>query len=246
MLSYVLAVLVGISLGMLGSGGSILAVPILKYAAGLSAKEAVATSLATVGSVAFVGSLIAWREGRVAWKAGALFAVVATAGTVLGVKIATALSDKVQMGIFVAVMVYAVVRMLKQDDAEESATEQESRVSAVLKALAVGVLTGVVGVGGGFLIVPALVTLFRLSMKTATGTSLVVICVNSLIGAIAYSGTVSLDWTFTAYFSGAAIIGLVAGNLWAQKISEDRLKKIFAGLVAVVCLYTAAQEFYFL
>ena len=233
---------------MLGSGGSILAVPILKYAAGLSAKEAVATSLATVGAVSLVGGLLAWREGRVAWKEAALFGVVATGGTFLGVQVAKGLSDKVQMGIFVVVMAYAVFRMVKDNDSEsEEADELEEsgggRFSAFLKALMVGGLTGIVGVGGGFLIVPALVALFGLPMKRATGTSLIVIFANCVMGTITYSGSVEIDWKFTGLFSGAAVIGLVVGMVWSKAIPEARLKKIFAGLVALVCIYTAAQEF---
>lgn len=239
---YPLAFLVGLSLGMLGSGGSILAVPILKYAAGLSAKQAVATSLATVGTVAFVGTLLAWKRGQVAWKQGILFSVVATGGTLLGVKVATGLSDKVQMGIFVAVMAYAVARMLLHKDSSNASSEQ-SHLKAGLQALAVGGLTGIVGVGGGFLIVPALVTLFGLPMRTATGTSLVVICVNSLVGALAYSTTVSLDWTFTALFAGAAVAGLIVGTRWGETVSENRLKQLFATLVALACVYTVAKEF---
>ena len=154
MISFLMASLVGLSLGLLGSGGSILAVPVLKYTAGLSAKQAVATSLATVGSVSLVGALLAWREGRVAWRGASLFSVVATVGTYGGVQIAHRLSDATLMGIFVAVMVYAVVRMLREKKSTDEAT---GTAGAVGKALGVGILTGVVGVGGGFLIVPALV-----------------------------------------------------------------------------------------
>lgn len=242
-----LAILVGLSLGMLGSGGSILAVPILKYAGGLTAKEAVATSLATVGAVSFVGGLLAWREGRVAWKEAALFSFVATGGTFLGVKAAAGLSDKVQMGIFVVVMAYAVFRMVSKksstcgDDEDE---QQGGGLSAFTKALGVGVLTGVVGVGGGFLIVPALVALFGLPMKRATGTSLVVIFANCLVGTLTYSGSIEMDWMFTAFFSGAAVLGLVVGMKWAKSLPDTRLRTAFAALVGVVCLYTVAREFF--
>lgn len=239
MLSYVLASLVGLSLGLLGSGGSILAVPILKYAAGLSAKQAVATSLATVGSVSLVGAVLAWREGRVAWREATLFSLVATIGTYGGVQIAHRLSDRTQMGIFIAVMAYAVVRMFQ----EKKTTEPPGTAGAVAKALGVGVLTGVVGVGGGFLIVPALVALFHLSMKKATGTSLVVISVNSLVGTLSYSTEVPLDWLFTAKFVAAAVIGLMLGMRWSQRMSEGKLQRVFALLLAVVCVYMGVREF---
>lgn len=240
LLSYLLASLVGVSLGLLGSGGSILAVPILKYTAGLSAKQAVATSLATVGSVSLVGALLAWREGRVAWREAAIFSLVATVGTFGGVQLAHQLSDDTQMGIFIAVMAYAVVRMLQ----EKKSTEQSpGTTGAVAKALAVGLLTGVVGVGGGFLIVPALVALFHLPMKRATGTSLVVISVNSFVGTLSYSSEVPLDWLFTAKFVAAAVIGLLVGMRWSQQISEGKLQRVFALLLAVVCLYMGVREF---
>ena len=240
LLSYLLASLVGVSLGLLGSGGSILAVPILKYTAGLSAKQAVATSLATVGSVSLVGALLAWREGRVAWREAAIFSLVATVGTFGGVQLAHQLSDDTQMGIFISVMAYAVVRMLQ----EKKSTEQSpGTTGAVAKALAVGLLTGVVGVGGGFLIVPALVALFHLPMKRATGTSLVVISVNSFVGTLSYSSEVPLDWLFTAKFVAAAVIGLLVGMRWSQQISEGKLQRVFALLLAVVCLYMGVREF---
>jgi uncharacterized membrane protein YfcA len=113
----------------------------------------------------------------------------------------------------------------------------------VAKALGVGLLTGVVGVGGGFLIVPALVALFNLSMKKATGTSLVVISVNSFVGTLSYSSEVPLDWLFTTKFVAAAVIGLILGMQWAQRISEGKLQKAFALTLAVVCIYMGVREF---
>lgn len=240
MLSYLLASLVGLSLGLLGSGGSILAVPILKYTAGLSAKQAVATSLATVGSVSLVGAVLAWREGRVAWREASLFSLVATVGTYAGVQVAHRLSDRVQMAVFVAVMAYATVRMLQ---ASSSTEESGGTTGATAKALGVGILTGVVGVGGGFLIVPALVALFHLPMKKATGSSLVVISINSFVGTLSYSSEVPLDWLFTAKFVTAAVIGLLLGMRWARQMSDGKLQKVFAVLLAVVCAYMGVREF---
>lgn len=243
MLTYLFAGLIGLSLGLLGSGGSVLAVPILKYSAGLSAKQAVATSLATVGAVSTVGSLIAWRQQRVAWREAALFSLLATLGTFAGVQVANLLSDQVQMAIFALIMTYALVRMTGSPKLTEA--DSESPVKAIAKALGVGLLTGVVGVGGGFLIVPALVALFGLTMKRATGTSLVVITVNSLVGALAYSGHIALDWVFTLKFALVAVMGLLVGVGWAQRLSEERLKFWFAALLTLVLLYTIGQEFLF-
>jgi uncharacterized protein len=243
--TYVLACLVGLSLGLLGSGGSVLAVPILKYSAGLTAKGAVATSLATVGSVSFIGALLAWREGRVVWKEAILFSIVATLGTFGGVQLASSMSNKAQMGLFALVMAYAVVRMLKSEPAEPSGEKAKTGyVGSVFRALAVGVLTGVVGVGGGFLIVPALVALFHLPMKKATGTSLVIIAINSAVGTASYSHSVTLDWRFTATFVGCALVGLVIGMKVSKGLDDTKLKKVFTGLLVLVCLYTVFMEFF--
>jgi len=239
---FFLATLVGVSLGLLGSGGSILAVPILKYGAGLSVKQAVATSLATVGAVSALGAGLAWREGRVLLKEGMLFAVVAMLGTVGGVKIANLMSDKLQMSVFVVVMALASLRMAQSKKAKKEAKPEVSWQGG-LRALAVGVLTGIAGVGGGFLIVPALVSLFHLPMKKATGTSLLVIALNSMVGMGAYAQTVSLNWGFVAGFAGAAAFGLVVGMRASRRIEDSRLQKLFALGLLLVSGYVIFREF---
>lgn len=242
-MTYLLAALVGLSLGVLGSGGSVLAVPILKYAAGLTAREAVATSLATVGAVAAVGAALAWREGRVMWKEGLLFSLVAAVGTVVGVELAKGMAEVLQMGIFILVMAYAAMRMFQQESPEPPDKKQAMGPGqATAKALAVGLLTGIVGVGGGFLIVPALVALFKLPMKKATGTSLLVIAVNSAVGTARYAGAIELNWGFTGAFVMAALVGLALGMGLSRHIEESKLKKMFAWTLVLVCLYTLAQE----
>lgn len=245
MLTYLLATLVGLSLGLLGSGGSVLAVPILKFSAGLSARQAVATSLATVGAVSLVGGLLAWREKRVVWQVAGLFSLVATMGTVMGVALAQRMPDKLQMGLFVSIMLVATAGMFRRQRPFESQRSKEAAggLSFVLKALSVGVLTGVVGVGGGFLIVPALVALFHLPIKKATGTSLVVIAINSAVGTLRYSQAISLDWGFTATFVGAALIGLSLGMGSARKLDDDHLQKLFAYGLLMVSIYTLWREF---
>lgn len=248
MLTYILACLVGLSLGLLGSGGSVLAVPILKFSAGLSAREAVATSLATVGSVSLIGGLMAWRQGRVVWKVAGIFSLLATIGTFAGVELAKRMHGKMQMGLFILIMFVATIRMFrgKKQSAEEEKGEEQSPghiVPLFLKAFSVGLLTGIVGVGGGFLIVPALVALFHLPMKKATGTSLVVIAVNSAVGTMRYSQAVEMDWGFTGIFVGAAVLGLVAGMSFSKKLDDDKLRVLFAYGLALVSLYTTWKEF---
>ncbi len=245
MLVTILAALVGLSLGLLGAGGSILAVPILNYAAGLSAKEAVAGSLFAVGAVSAIGTLLAHREGRVLWKQGSLFAVVATLGTLGGVQIAARISGTVQMFLFILVMLVAIFAMIKKANtapSEEPFKPSSGAVGSVLKALGVGLTTGLVGVGGGFLMVPALVALFDMPMKKATGTSLWVIAVNSAVGLAGYSQMIDLNWWVLGTFTGAAILGLFGGMLLARRLDGPRLTKIFIGVVVLVCLYTIGQE----
>lgn len=245
MITYLLASLVGLSLGLLGSGGSVLAVPILKFSAHLSVHQAVATSLATVGAVSFIGGMLAWREKRVVWKVAGIFSLVATIGTVLGVALAQKMPDKLQMGLFVAIMLVATARMFRRDkvEKEEQSLEGVSVGGLVVKALSVGVLTGIIGVGGGFLIVPALVALFHLPMKKATGTSLVVIAINSAVGTMRYSQAVSLDWGFTISFVGAAAVGLLIGMGFSKKLEDGNLRMLFAWGLLMVSLYTIYREF---
>lgn len=237
---FALAVVVGLSLGLLGSGGSVLAVPILLYAGGLSVKQAVATSLATVGAVSAIGAALAWREGRLLIREALLFSVVAMAGTVGGVRLATLISDRLQMLIFCSVMILAAVRMLSKKS-KPSAPSEPSWTS-LPKALAVGVLTGLVGVGGGFLIVPALVSLFHLPMKKATGTSLLVIALNSAVGVAAYLRTVTLDAGFSVGFSVLAAVGLVLGMGASKRIEESRLKGLFGVALLLVALLVLGRE----
>ena len=234
----------GLSLGLLGSGGSILAVPILRYTADLSAKEAVAGSLATVGAVSAIGALLAHREKRVAWRESLIFAGVATIGTLAGVEIADILDDRGLMGLFLFVMGYAVYRMLKKTaESEEENRKPLSNLEASLRAFAVGVLTGLIGVGGGFLIVPAMVALFHLSMKRATGSSLVVISVNSAVGLASYSQSMSLDWGFISVFAGCSVLGLLVGLKLSKSVSDNSLQRSFAYLLTIVFLYTLWKEF---
>ena len=142
-----------------------------------------------------------------------VFTLLATVGTFLGVELAQRMPEKVQMGLFISIMFVATIRMFrkkKPGEAEQEKSEPKG-TSLFLRAFSVGVLTGIVGVGGGFLIVPALVALFHLPMKKATGTSLAIVAVNSMVGTLKYSQSVSLDWSFTGGFVGAALGGLFVG-----------------------------------
>jgi len=245
-LALFLAIFVGLSVGLLGAGGSLLAVPILKYAAHLSTQQAVATSLVTVGSVSALGVVFAAKDGRVHFRLGLAFASMTIVGTWVGVQIAALLQETVQLSLFVLILLFAIYRMLKKRLRPEEQESQQSshRGIAALKALVVGILTGLVGVGGGFLIVPALVTLFGLPMKQATGTSLVVIVFSSCMGVLGYSSVVTFDWLFSLKFCAMAALGLMLGFQLSKRMSGQRLSDVFVAVLIGVCTFILSQELF--
>lgn len=248
MLGLALASLIGLSLGLLGGGGSILTVPILVYAVGLEPKPAVAASLAVVGATSLVGALGHWRAGNVRARTAAVFGGVAMVGAFAGARFAVLLSGQVQLVLFAVVMLVAAVFMLRgrRPGAPTGGTEEPlpalRLAPLALQGLAVGLMTGVVGVGGGFLIVPALVLLGRLPMKAAVGTSLVVIAMNSASGFLGYVGQVSLPWPFLAGFTTVAALGVVAGTTLARRAPQAALRQGFALLLVVVGLLVLYQN----
>ena len=238
-----LAVLVGISLGLVGGGGSILTVPILMYAAHLGAKEAIATSLLVVGSASLVGAL--HKRADVDWRNALLFGAAGMAGAYGGGRVAELIPGTIIVALFVVMMIVTGVLMLRAGRATEAppaAPPRRPLVRIVLEGLAVGAVTGLVGAGGGFLVVPALVLLGGLPMKRAVATSLVVIAGKSFAGFAGYLGHVDIDVTLTAVVAGAAIVGTAAGSLIARRVSAARLKKTFAALVLVVAGLMLAEE----
>ena len=245
-LTLTLAGLIGLSLGLLGGGGSILTVPVLVYLLGFGAKEAIAMSLAVVGATSLVGAVGHWRSGHVNVRVALLFGSVAMVGTYLGARLAVFVSGGVQLALFGAVMLVAAVFMLRPEgerygsaspeisDAAPGAFGRLSPGLVVVEGLAVGVLTGLVGVGGGFLIVPALVLLGGLPMKEAVGTSLLVIAMKSATGFYGYLGQVPVDWGFMATFTAAAVVGILAGAYLVRFVSQTQLKRAFAALLLVM------------
>jgi uncharacterized membrane protein YfcA len=225
-----LALLIGLSLGMLGGGGSILTVPIFVYVVGIDPKPAIAMSLAVVSTTAAVGALSHWREGNVSLRTAAFFAPFAMAGTYGGARLSEYFSGAAQLTLFAVVMLVASVLMLRGRREPEVAPRQASagRLLAVgILGLAVGVLTGLVGVGGGFLIVPALVLLARVPMKLAVGTSLLVIALNAASGFWGYLGLVEVRWGFMAGFTVIAIVGILAGTRLVRHVPASALRRAF-------------------
>lgn len=254
-----LGFLIGLSLGALGGGGSILAVPALVYGAGQDPKAATATSLLLVGSAALVGMGAHWRAGRVRVGTGTVFGVVGIGGSLAGSAVNRQIDPDALLLGFAVLVVIAAWRMLvgcrtctrvgeEREFAAGSVAPRRTprvEVATVLAVLAtgtaVGFLTGLFGVGGGFVIVPALVLALKLPMPQAIGTSLVVIAVNSAVALATRLASTSIDWGVTVPFSVAAIAGVVTGGRIADRLDPRRSLRWFASLLVGVAAYTAIR-----
>jgi hypothetical protein len=244
-----LGYLMGLSLGLLGGGGSILTVPIFVYVFGLDPKPAIAMSLAVVGTTSLVGAMRHWGDGNVNLKVALTFAPVAMAGSYLGARLSTLISGYVQLTLFAVVMFVAAVFMYRDRRPAVTSDGMEGHVQPAaggalwlvgLQGLSIGVLTGLVGVGGGFLIVPALVLSIGLPMKMAVGTSLVVIALNTASGFYGYLGQTEILWGLMGMFTSIAIVGIVTGAYLTRFVSPQALRRAFAVfvlLMSVVIFY---------
>lgn len=232
-LTLALAVLVGVSLGLLGGGGSILTVPILAYVAGFEAKEAIAASLFVVGVTSAVSALAHARAGRVRWRTGLLFGGAGMAGAFVGGLLGGRLPGTLLMVAFALMMLATGLAMLRdRRSANEAAAPAELPVGKVLlEGAVVGLVTGAVGAGGGFLVVPALVLLGGLPMSVAVGTSLLVIALKSFAGLAGYLTSVELDWPVVLAVTGAAVVGSLVGSRLTGSIPEHLLRRGFGALV---------------
>ena len=258
--------LIGLSLGALGGGGSILAVPVLVYALGQSPAQATTGSLVVVGVTSLVGALAAYRAGNVLFARGAAFGLVATGGAVVGARASALVPDAVLLGSFAVLMLaVGVLLAVRQWRGRRSAPDgtpaphpalddpiitfnptfacQCPRALKVLvTATAVGLLTGFLGVGGGFLVVPALLVALSLPLEYAAGTSLVVITITSGVALLARAGSgVAPDWWPVMALTAAAAMAAVVGARVASRVDTRRLSAAFTGLVLAVAAYTAAQ-----
>ena len=233
-----LAILIGLALGVLGGGGSILTVPIFVYVLGLGAKEAIAMSLAVVGATSLFGAVGHWRAGNVNLRVAAIFGTVAMAGTYLGARLAVFFTGAAQLTLFALVMLVAAFFMFRPKPLPILAPGERATPMSlpliVVEGVAVGVLTGLVGVGGGFLIVPALVLLGKVPMKEAVGTSLLVIAMKSAAGFAGYLGQVPIDWGFMALFTGLSILGILLGTHLVRFVPQHALQRAFAMFLIVM------------
>lgn len=238
MFGYLFAALVGLALGALGGGGSILTVPVFVYVLGFDPKLAIAMSLPVVGTAALVGVVSHWRAGNVRLQTAALFGSVAMIGSYAGARGSVFFSGRLQLLILGSVMIVAAVSMLRSALRETNPAlgELTKPHPAIMLAVGfgVGLLTGVIGIGGGFLIVPALVVLGRVPMKAAVGTSLLVIAMNSASGYLGHHGLQVVPWDFVVRFTCVAVAGILAGTALIRHISTRQLKRTFALLLAVI------------
>jgi uncharacterized membrane protein YfcA len=257
--------LIGLSLGALGGGGSILAVPALVYVAGQTPKEAVATSLVVVAIVSLFGVVPHWRAGHVRARAGLVFAATGVAGSLVGSAANRAVDPDALLLAFSGVMLVAAAAMLRRarrpagaraaaptDSPPEPAagvalhvgTTVDLAVAAkvAVAGTVVGLMTGFFGVGGGFVIVPALVLALGFSMPDAVGTSLLVIAINAFVALAARLGSGDLQWAVVVPFTAAGLAGVLTGSRIASRVHPDRLVQWFAVLLVAVAVYTAVRS----
>lgn len=236
------AVAIGVSLGLLGSGGSILTVPVLVYLMGQDEKVAIAGSLFIVGSVAVAGSTQYLRARLIDWRNVVIFGLPGMAGTYLGALIAAYVAGIVQLSLFAVVMLLASYMMLRPLQLDETSHTPRETWKIASDGLLVGIITGLVGVGGGFLIVPALALLGGLSMHRAVATSLVIIALKSFSGFYKYLDVLDrqnleLDWQALLLVTGLGIAGSFAGAKVAHRMPQHRLKKGFGLFLIVMGIY---------
>ncbi|MEP0548862.1 MAG: TSUP family transporter [Rhodothermales bacterium] len=242
------AVAIGLVLGLLGSGGSILTVPVLVYLAGQPDKVAIAESLAIVGAIAAVGALPYARQKLVDWHSVLYFGVPGIIGTYGGAALAKWVPGPVQLALFAVVMLLAAGLMFRgRKEAPEGEHKRQALWKIAGEGLIVGVLTGLVGVGGGFLIVPALVLLGGLSMRLAVGTSLLIIAAKSAAGFWKYTDVLAeagqhVDWSLIGIFAAIGIVGSFAGNALSQRVPQAQLKRGFAVFLVLMGVFILAKE----
>ena len=238
-----LSVLIGVSLGLLGGGGSILTVPILTYVGGMSAKVAIASSLFVVGATSAAGAVGHARAGRVRWRTGLVFGAAGMVGAYAGGHLAAFIPGRILMIMFGLIMAATAVAMLRPRSLEPRTGDLP--VGRLLAdGLVVGIVTGIVGAGGGFLVVPALVLLGRLPMPVAVGTSLVVIAMKSFAGFAGHLGHVAIDWPITIGVTVAAVVGSFIGGKLVSRIPPAALRKGFALFIIAMSALVLFKELF--
>lgn len=233
------AVAIGVSLGLFGSGGSILTVPVLLYLFGQDEKVAIAGSLGVVATIAALGAIPFIRERRVDWRNVLAFGLPGMAGTYIGAWLAAFVPGAVQLALFAVVMLLAAYLMLRPPRLTEAAGKRRAVWKIAIDGLLVGILTGLVGVGGGFLIVPALVLLGGMTIHRAVATSLVIIALKSFTGFLKYLDVLadqglSIDWNVLAVVAALGIAGSLVGGRIGGFLPKERLRRYFGYFLVVM------------
>lgn len=261
-LGYLAAVLIGISLGMIGSGGSILTVPVLVYLMGVDPFLATASSLFIVGTTSLAGGIRAYAKGQVDFKTitefgiPSIFSIFITRHYLLPiipdhfvVGGHTVSKSVLLMLVFAILMITASVSMIMSKDHDDRSRIRRKRrgkaLQLMLMGIVIGVITGLLGAGGGFLIIPFLVLYLKLPMKRAIGTSLLIIAINSLFGFLFSLKQFHYNWNTLIIFTLLAIGGLFAGSKLAEKITSSSLKKSFGWFVLLIAIYIVSKELFF-
>jgi uncharacterized membrane protein YfcA len=258
-IGFAAAIVIGISLGLIGGGGSILTVPVLVYILGVNPVLATAYSLFVVGSTSLVGAVTYMKKGLVNYKTALVFAIPSFIAVFLTRKfLVPALQDPLftlgeaiitkNIGImvfFALIMLaasYSMIFAKKCVDCDEDEPIVFNFPMIALEGSVVGVITGIVGAGGGFLIIPALVLLAKLPMKMAVGTSLLIIAAKSLIGFLGDLSTQTIDWQLLLIFTALSIVGIFIGSALSKKINEKVLKTGFGWFVLIMGIYIITKE----
>jgi uncharacterized membrane protein YfcA len=230
---------IGVALGLTGTGGSILAVPTLVYLVGQDVHTAIGTSLAVVGGIAAEGMVE--QRGTVQWKAGLLLGVCGIAGSIPGSLLSPYVSSSILLMLFSGLAIAASISMLFSRSTDTAPDAKAPIWVVFIAGVGIGFLTGFLGVGVGFLIVPTMVFTFGCSMQAAIATSLLVIAFNSSIGLATRFATASIDWTIVGAFLVGGIVGNTAAAMLVHRLDQRRLKRIFAVFILLVGLFTAAS-----
>ena len=255
---YIASLFIGISLGLIGGGGSILTVPVLVYLFAISPTIAISYSLFIVGCTSFVGAFNYYRKGFVNFKTVLLFGASSVTTVFIARKFIIPLLPKVfftlgsykvtqslfVMVVFAILMLAASVSMIisRKIIAEKDTKENYGRL--VVYGVLIGLITGLLGAGGGFLLIPALVIWMKLPIKNAIGTSLMIIALNSLIGFAGDLGQHSIDWKFIILVTSIAVVGIFIGIYFNQKINAEKLKKGFGWFVLTMGIYIIVKELF--
>lgn len=255
---YFASMFIGVSMGLIGGGGSILTIPILVYLFAVSPTIAISYSLFIVGFTSLVGAYNSYRKGLVNFKTVLLFGSSSVTTVFIARKFIIPFLPDVffrlgtfevthslfVMVVFALLMLTASVSMIKRRKVVAAKQTKEKPWALVMYGVLIGLVTGFLGAGGGFLLIPALVILMKLPMKEAIGTSLLIIALNSLIGFLGDIGRHPIDWKFITMISAIAIAGIFIGGYFNQKVNSDKLKKAFGWFVLVMGIYIIVKEIF--